>query len=749
MRTLAQKPKASQPTPLTHSIDHGQAIVEPGDDVHALLDLQQTIGNQSVLRLLHAKNDASKANSVAHPSHTPTRNFSTIPQPAATLNKMQALKPARKPVAANIAKRSALRVARQESIIDVEIISSRDAYRRRGSRESYRVGDAAASRLLMDIEERSGRVVFKVFNFETGAAEERTPDEWSFLRGAAIIGGGNAGITRMGRQLRPAQWRRLWPNPMPEILRRYEAGELSLTDEALLTGYRGMIRSDAARALDENERTIDEILGAPDRVQRIEEYATGLREASVVRDALVRRRAELNRRLVARHAFTFGLAQPRTGPNTVQRLNIMRERAGVEDTLAFWLSAFPLLTRFRTQDIGAAPVEATLREIKANIVSTRRRLNRSRMDPMTLDTVRARLAGRLGPRATAVVAAEDRSRARWATAGAVAGTAAMIAILFLPGGVFIDAAIGVAIAGHAVANAMALGRAANTGLHVDDGLVSQAQAQGARFAAALAIVFAVVGAASAGFRVLRVGLALRGLGRTMPGLALTERAAVARALADDPALLRAFTRMAPGDTAIGARVGAAVRHAAGDPRTLRAALRDISRIAAIPRRLPAGPDLYEPLRRITDGSDIERIATQTGLSRAEIEAAKRNLMFDEHILVDNATGALYRARFEPFEDIARLWGRAARGEMLSASERGFLRRLVRHEHAEGALLSASGRTLEQAFLRGELEGQLRTFLRTLGWDASRINQMLAAEPMPITPYRYAHLVSALSGAPNP
>jgi hypothetical protein len=179
------------------------------------------------------------------------------------------------------------------------------------------------------------------------------------------------------------------------------------------------------------------------------------------------------------------------------------------------------------------------------------------------------------------------------------------------------------------------------------------------------------------------------------------------------------------------------------------ALENVSRIAAIPRRVPAGPDLYEPLRRIVDGSDIERIATQTGLSRAEVAAAKRNLMFDEHILVDNATGALYRGRFDPFEEIARLRGRVARGEALTEADRQFLRRLVRHDQAEGALLSASGRTLEQAFLRGELEGRLRTFLQSSGWNQARIDGMLVGKPRPMTPYRYAHIVTALGGAPNP
>jgi hypothetical protein len=641
-------------------------------------------------------------------------------------------------------------VARQANIIEIELISTRDDYTPPGSRETYRVGDAAASRVLMDIQERGTTVIFRTFNFETGVAEEMSPAMWSFFAGAAAaFAGTNAGITRLGRQLSPAQWRSLWPNPTPEILRRYEAGQLALADQAVLTGYRGMIRSDAARSLDENEQAVNGLLSAPDRVQRIQEYATGLREASLVRDTLVQRRDELSRRLVAQHSFTFGLPHAGTGPDTFQRLNIHRQLGEVDEALTFWLAAFPLLTRMQTQEIAPAPVEATLREIRANIVATRQELNAGRLDAMTLDTVRARLAGSLGPRATAVVEAEDRSRGRWAIAGAVALMAVSIGLLFLPGGVFIDAAIGVAIAAHSIDNALVLGRAANTGLHVDDGLVSQAQASGARLAAVLATVFAIVGAASAGFRVLRVGLALRELGRSMPGLALAERAAVARAIADNPRLISAFARVAPEDAAVSARVASAVRQAAGDMRALRSALEDVATIAAIPRRVSGTADLYEPLRRIADGTDIERIAAQTRLTRTEVEAAKRNLMLDEHILVDN-NGALYRGRFEPFQEIANVWGRAARGEPLTEADRLFLSRLIRHEGAEGALLSAaSGRTLEQAFLRGALEGQLRTFLQARGWNAARIEHLLAVESRPITPYRYAHLVSALSGAPNP
>lgn len=122
----------------------------------------------------------------------------------------------------------------------------------------------------MDILDSGGRTVYRVFNFLTGAAETRTPREWSNYLGAAVIGmAGNAGIARLGQQLNPSDWRALWPNPMPELFRRFEAGQLALADQAVLTGYEGMIRSSADRSLDENERQIDELLGASDRVARI------------------------------------------------------------------------------------------------------------------------------------------------------------------------------------------------------------------------------------------------------------------------------------------------------------------------------------------------------------------------------------------------------------------------------------------------------------------------------------------------
>jgi hypothetical protein len=650
-------------------------------------------------------------------------------------------------IQSSVVKRSRPRVAR-DGIIEVELISSRDEYTLPGTKVTYRVGDAAASRLLMDIQERGSNVVFLAFNFETGEAAEMSPALWDFFRGAAIIGGSNAGIAQLGHRLTPSKWRNLWPNPLPALLRMYEAGQLALDDEAVLTGYHGMIRTEAAVALDRNEKAINELLAESGRVERIQKYTTGLREASVVRDALIHRRDEVNRRLVAQHSFTFGLPHAGTGPDMVQNLAIHRELGELNETLAFWIASFPLLSRFRTEEISTSSVLAKLREIQANIVATRERLDKGRLDPMTLDNVRAHIAGNLGPKATAVIQADDKARSRVAIAGAVALTVGSILLMFLPFGIFIDAAIGVAMAAEAIANAEVLGQAADTAFNVDDGLVSQSQAQGARFAAVLAVVFSVVGAASAGFRVLRVGLALRGLSESFPDLALAQRAAVARAIADDPALMRVFTKVAADDMAISSRVAGAVRAAGNNPAALRAALTDVARIAAFPRRIPTTPDLYQPFRNIADGSDIARIAQSTGLSRAEVQAAKRNLMLEEHILVDN-TGAVYRARFDPFPEVASAWGRAARGEALKHGDREFLQRLVRHEEAEGAILSSQAQTLEQAFLHCGLEGNLRKFLQGKGWNQAKIDQLLTVEPMPITPYRYAHLVSALSGAPNP
>ena len=676
----------------------------------------------------------------AYAPHTETGRWLLAHELAHTVQQRQ---PGAEPV---VARRGA------DETIAIEVTSTLDEFQPPGSKEIYRVGDAAATRILMDIEQSGPNVVFRVFNFETGTPEEMNPALWSFYVGGQIIGGSrNSGITALGRSLTPAQWRALWPNPLPELLKRFEAGQLALEPQAVLTGFHGLIRTQASRSLDENEKAIDGLLSAKDRVERLQEYATGLREASVVRDTFIRRRDELTHSLAAQHSFTFGPLKTGTGPDVSRQLQIHKERAEVQEALDFWMASFPLLTRLKTEEIAAAPVEAKLREIQANIRATRERLNMGRIDPMGLDTVRARVAGQLGNRATGIVEAEDKARSRRAFAGAAAATAAGIGILFLPGGVFIDAAIGVAIAGDAIANAVEVGRAANTGLHVDDGLVSQAAAQGARFDAVLATVFAMVGAGAAGLRVLRVALVVRGLGRSLPELGLARRTAVARAIAQDRALASTFTSLKPGDAFVAGRVASAVENAGSNVAALRTALKDVAKIAAIPRRVADTPDLYEPLRQITDGSDVAAIARGTGISRAEVEAAKRNLMLEEHILVDNA-GLLYRGRFTPFDYLEKAWTRAAHsGGNLTKADRELMTKLIRHEATEGAILSGrEAQTLEDLFVLGRLEEKLRKVLRAKGWSQERIAHLLSMEPKPVTPYRYAHLVAIIvHGAGNP
>ena len=147
-------------------------------------------------------------------------------------------------------------------VIDVEVITSRDGYRPPGSGDVYRVGDAG---VVPPTDGHPGAGLDEGASgstTQTGVSQEMSPADWSWFVGAAIIGGSNAGIRNLGRQLKPAEWRALWPNPMKELLRRYEAGQLVLDDEAVLTGYHGVIRTDAGISLDRNEKKIDELLNA-------------------------------------------------------------------------------------------------------------------------------------------------------------------------------------------------------------------------------------------------------------------------------------------------------------------------------------------------------------------------------------------------------------------------------------------------------------------------------------------------------
>jgi hypothetical protein len=63
MRTFAQKPKTNQPTTCAKSSILSRAYFRQGRDPHSILNLQHTIGNQAVQRLLHTDIEGSKADS--------------------------------------------------------------------------------------------------------------------------------------------------------------------------------------------------------------------------------------------------------------------------------------------------------------------------------------------------------------------------------------------------------------------------------------------------------------------------------------------------------------------------------------------------------------------------------------------------------------------------------------------------------------------------------------------------------------
>jgi hypothetical protein len=430
----------------------------------------------------------------------------------------------------------------QRDIIPVDLVSIAARYRAPNGQE-YQAGDAAGPCILMRfITEADGSTTFQWYNFLTGRARSGTPSEWSLISAAANVFGTIRGFAELGRQLTPQQWVDLWPNPVPRLLELYEQRQLTMPQSAVLTTYQGMIASEAARRLDENEASIDELLNAPDRVQTIQDYATGLREASQIRDALEQRRVELNRRLVQSQAFSFGFAGRFVNMDPFQRLQTQRELAPVEQALTFWRQAFPLLTRLRTSEMRAERVEDTLRTIKGNIISTRAELIRAErgqgsFEMMDLQGVRAQLSGRLGPRVTAVIEEEDASRRRWAWIRGGAILAGGIALMFLPGGQFVLAAVGLAIAAHSIADAIEIGRAANTGLSVDEGLMTQAQAAGAVFQAVLSTVLALAGTIAPAFRIIRVGRAFVQVRAGAAELELTAQMRLARLIASRPELL--------------------------------------------------------------------------------------------------------------------------------------------------------------------------------------------------------------------
>ncbi len=336
--------------------------------------------------------------------------------------------------------------------IEIELISSVTEYTSPRTGITHKLGEAAGPSILNRIDSYSGgSVIFHWFNFNLGHEQTGSIADWEILQFASGIAGTSTEFEKLGKQLSPAQWQALAENPTAELLKRYEAGTIDLSDEAVLTTYKGMINREAEERLDENEKAIDSILDAPDRVAQFKEYASGLLEASRIRDALEYRRDEIKHSLVQQQSFTFGYAGNFINMNPYQRLQVFRQLAPVEDTIKWCYRSFPLLSRLRTHDISPGRVEFTLKEIKANIIATRAELALSTADEGSLDRmnmlpIRQRVDTQLGTRASEVVAAEDRSRSRWNWFKTIGTLAVMVGVLFLPGGVFLDAAIGLAIA---------------------------------------------------------------------------------------------------------------------------------------------------------------------------------------------------------------------------------------------------------------------------------------------------------------
>jgi hypothetical protein len=180
----------------------------------------------------------------------------------------------------------------------------------------------------------------------------------------------------------------------------------------------------------------------------------------------------------------------------------------LDQAIGLWNDAFPLLSRFSTASINPSTIQATLQQIRTSIQETRTNLvgrghHAGTLDPWELTNVRVVVNATLGSRVLDVIAAEDQARGRRALIGSGVAIAASIALLFLPGGAFIDFAIGAAMVADSWEHARELGHAANTHPDADRGLVTQSQADWARFSAALGTVFLVVGTAAQGLRILQ------------------------------------------------------------------------------------------------------------------------------------------------------------------------------------------------------------------------------------------------------
>jgi hypothetical protein len=407
---------------------------------------------------------------------------------------------------------------RQTALRPVEAVKHLDATTDPVWSFAYHVGDATGPNVLVDIVDGADGVRLQWFNFHRDTAVMGTTDDWRVLNLAGAFVPATSAYQKFGKMLSLAEWRALGASPAAPLLARYEARSLDLPDEVVVDIYEGLVFQSALSRLDENERALDHMLEGQHEIDRRRQFAADLKEASIVRDAIEGRLADVRRTLSRREYAPTILYMPGLAPlpSLPQRFAGMREEAELQSALGMWMQAFPLLTRFKTDEISPDSIRTTLEKIKGDIQQARKDLvgdgvHAPKLDPWSLANVRPAVDATLGARARAVIEAESTSRSRWAWVSAGASVALSIGLLFLPGGVFIDTLIGVAMLSKSWDEAETLGHASNTGIAADAGLVTVFQARLAEFAAIFGTVLLVVGTAAQGLRLLqkwRVAIAI-------------------------------------------------------------------------------------------------------------------------------------------------------------------------------------------------------------------------------------------------
>lgn len=93
---------------------------------------------------------------------------------------------------------------------------------------------------------------------------------------------------------------------------------------------------------------------------------------------------------------------------------------------------------------------------------------------------------------------------------------------------------------------------------------------------------------------------------------------------------------------------------------------------------------YDAIRSLRM-SDVEKVATNTGLTVSEVTTMKKHLFFGKHQRFAPEVGAVVRKRFDANDDIAEAWLKAHNGP-LDARQQQWFRQLRNHELGERSLM---------------------------------------------------------------